>query len=277
VNLPELGQVGVSANGPRSFWRQVDGFVGRGSYHRVRRWLDPEWRYPHFVYAETVDELLKPGMRWLDAGCGHQAFEFRLSEQEKAAVARAACAAGCDAYLPALRTHRSLNKLVCCTLAALPFAPSTFDLVTLNMVAEHLSSPEVVFAGLVRILAPNGLLVVYTPNASGYETLLSRIGSSLLPRKWTHGIIRFLEHRESQDVFPTFYRANTCRRLRELLGASGLAQERISLLNGRPLLYFFAPLCALEILLNKVLRACGLREFVGGTILAVYRNSGRPQ
>jgi SAM-dependent methyltransferase len=277
MDFPELGSVARQACGRRSVWDQFDSYLGRGSYHRLRRWLDPQWNYSPFAYAQAVDELLKPGMRWLDAGCGHQILEFRLLKQEKALVARASSAVGCDAYLAGLKTHRSLHKIACCSLDGLPFENGSFDLVTLNMVAEHLPHPEAVFAELARIVDHEGLLVVHTPNASGYQPVLSRIGSKLLPKGWLYRIIRFLEHREPEDVFPTFYRANTRQRLRELLSANGLVERKASLLTGRPLFYFFAPFCVLELLLRRLLTACGCREFTAATILGVYRRTANTE
>jgi 2-polyprenyl-3-methyl-5-hydroxy-6-metoxy-1,4-benzoquinol methylase len=277
MDFPELGSVAGQVRGRRSVWDQLDSSIGRGSYHRLRRWLDPEWKYSPFAYAQAVDELLKPGMRWLDAGCGHQILEFRLLKQEQALVARASSAVGCDAYLAGLKKHRSLQKIACCSLDGLPFANGSFDLLTLNMVAEHLPHPEAVFAELARLVDHEGLLIVHTPNASGYPTVLSRVGSKLLPKVWLYRIIRFLEHRESEDVFPTFYRANTRQRLRELLSANGLEERRTSLLTGRPLSYFFAPFCVLELLLRRLLTACGCKEVVAGTILGVYRRAAQTQ
>jgi ubiquinone/menaquinone biosynthesis C-methylase UbiE len=209
-------------------------------------------------------------MRWLDAGSGHQILEFRLLKQEHALIARAGCAVGCDAYLPALRKHRSLQKLACCSLDALPFGNGSFDLVTLNMVVEHLQYPEGVFAELGRVVDRNGQVIVYTPNASGYYTVLHRLGWKIFPKPWIHRIIRFLEHREAEDVFPTFYRANTRQRLRELMNSNGLVEQRASLLIDKPLLYFFAPLSVLELLLRRLLRTCGCTELTGAAILGVY-------
>lgn len=271
MDFPKLGTATNGASRRRSVWDQFDSYVGRGSYHRLRGWLDPEWEYPHFAYARAVDELLKPGMRWLDAGCGHQILENRLLKQEQAMVARASCAVGCDVYHAALRKHRSLQKVVCCSLGALPFADGSFDLVTLNMVVEHLEFPEAALADLGRVVAANGRMIVYTPNASGYQTALCRLGSRIIPKRCVYRIIRFLEYREPDDVFPTFYRANTCRRLGELMSSNGLVEEKASLLIDKPLLYFFAPLSVGELALRRLLRASGYKEFTAGTILAVYR------
>jgi ubiquinone/menaquinone biosynthesis C-methylase UbiE len=271
MDFPKLGSVTNETLRRRSVWDQFDSYVGRGSYHRLRGWLDPEWEYPHFAYARAVDELLKPGMRWLDAGCGHQILENRLLQQEQAMVMRARCAVGCDASLAALRKHRSLQKVVCCSLDALPFADGSFDLVTLSMVVEHLEFPGTALAELGRVVAPSGRMIVYTPNASGYQTALCRLGRRIIPKRWAYRIIRFLEYREPDDVFPTFYRANTRRRLAQLMSSNGLLEEKASLLIDKPLLYSFAPLSVGELVLRRFLRASGCKEFTAGTILGVYR------
>jgi SAM-dependent methyltransferase len=44
----------------------------------------------------------------------------------------------------------------------LPFAAGSFDLVSANMVLEHLPAPEQVFQEIARVLAPGGKFVFLT-------------------------------------------------------------------------------------------------------------------
>ncbi len=80
-------------------------------------------------------------------------------------------------------------------------AGETFDLVTSMEVIEHVSDVEAFIAGLVRVLAPGGLMMVSTPN----RTPLSRLamitigeGMGIIPRG-THDWERFLTPEELAD------------------------------------------------------------------------------
>jgi SAM-dependent methyltransferase len=186
-------------------------------------------------------------------------------------IQRTQMAVGCDLDLPALQRHRSLTHRLCATLQGLPFRDGSFDILTLNYVVEHLEQPSEVFAELVRVLGPNGRLIVLTPNAASYYIRLTRFGQRLLPRSFVLWWIRYLEERKPEDVFPAFYRANTRRRLSELLTRAGMIEEEISLLNDQPLFHFAAPLSAVELLFSRLLMWVGLRELAAVSILAAYR------
>ncbi len=257
----------------RSLWQWLDRFLGRGSYHWLRPRLDPEIQYSQFVYAGLLEGLVTGQTRWLDAGCGHQVLEVRLRAEEEAMVSRAALAVGCDFVTESVGRHRSLRNLAVCRLDQLPFQGGRFDLVTLNMVAEHLRRPSDVIAELGRVVATNGLVVIHTPNAAAYQACLTHLVWAVVPRGLVYKLIRFLEHREPEDVFPTFYRANSRRRLRQLMGKAGFVEQRVQMVFERPVLYFFAPLSALEMLTVRLLRRLGLGEFCASTILGVYRSA----
>jgi 2-polyprenyl-6-hydroxyphenyl methylase/3-demethylubiquinone-9 3-methyltransferase len=78
-----------------------------------------------------------------------------------------------------------------------------FDLVTSMEVIEHVTDPAAFVAGLARVLAPDGLMVVSTPN----RTPLSRLamisigeGTGMIPRG-THDHAKFLTPDELTALF----------------------------------------------------------------------------
>ncbi|MDP8993867.1 MAG: methyltransferase domain-containing protein, partial [Pseudomonadota bacterium] len=74
-----------------------------------------------------------------------------------------------------------------------------FDLVTCLEVLEHVADPRAFVAGLARILAPDGLLILSTPNRTATSRLLLVVlgeGLSRLPRG-THDWEKFLTPEES--------------------------------------------------------------------------------
>jgi 2-polyprenyl-6-hydroxyphenyl methylase/3-demethylubiquinone-9 3-methyltransferase len=69
-----------------------------------------------------------------------------------------------------------------------------FDLITCMEVVEHVANPAAFVSALARRLAPGGLLVMSTPNATGWSKLMMiTIGEGLgrIPRG-THDFERFL-------------------------------------------------------------------------------------
>ena len=144
------------------------------------------------------------------------------------------------------------------------------------MVAEHLERPEAVIAELTRVLEDSGLLLIHTPNAAGYGVRLAQLTWQLMPRRVVHSLIRFLEHREAEDVFPTFYRANTRKRLYELASCVGMEEQEFKFVEGRSCFYFLAPLSVLELVLCRLLRSLGRKDLSAGEILAVYRKKPIP-
>ncbi len=249
----------------------LDRHFGRGSYYRLRDWIDPDREWSEYKYGRLLDQHLNSTTRWLDAGCGHQVVKINSATLDHELVRRVPLAVGCDLDLPSLRNHRSMSNVLCCTLDDLPFRDGTFDVVSLNYVAEHLEKPEQVFAGISRLLSPNGILIIHTPNAAGYLIRFIRFVQRLVPRSFAFWWIRYLESREPDDVFPTFYRANSRRQLADVLRPAGMVEENIMLLAERPLFYFFAPLCALELLLTRGMMRLGFQDFAAITILAVFR------
>jgi SAM-dependent methyltransferase len=258
----------------RSFWAWVDRYLGRGSYRWIRPLLAPYQKDTHFAYSQTLSRLVRPGIRWLDAGCGHKILEPYLHIDEKQLVQKASIAVGCDTFLTSLQRHWSLQNIVSCNLDHMPFRDGSFDLVTLNMVAEHLLEPERTFSEIARVLNSDGRLLIHTPCASSYDIKMIRLGWKIMPRSVGLATIRFTEYREPDDVFPTFYRANTRRQLSSLMREADLVEEELKVIEGRPFFYFAAPLSVLEILLEWLLRAIGKNEVCPATFLGIYRRLG---
>ena len=256
--------------------RLLDRAIGRGSYHWLRPWLAPSREYTQRTYGRLLREHLTPSTRWLDAGCGHMVSGIWKEEEERAMVSRTGLAVGCDLYRPSLVRHRSFDLRVLGGLGQLPFRDGSFDLVTLNMVAEHLPDPRRVFAEIGRVLDVGGRLIIHTPNVASYYVLLVRLGRRLVPDPIAAWLIWFLEGREEEDVFPTHYRANTLGDLARLLRASGMEEERMALLVDRPFFYFFLPLSILEIAFAKALQFLGGQRLAADTILGLYRRPARP-
>lgn len=269
----EIPKESAAAAIPR-WYRWVRRCLGAGAYPALNRWLDPSRKYSQYAYARLLPMLIPTNAAWLDAGCGHQVYKLRSALDETEIVGRARMVIGCDLSWDALRHHRTLKMRACADLRYLPFTDQTFDLLTLNYVAEHLEEPEKTFVELARLLRPQGILVILTPNARGYFVKLTNFGRKFLPEALVRKFILMREFRSSEDVFPTFYRANTRSDLNRQMEQAGLKEEKFQLLNDPAAFSFIAPLAILELLSGRLLSFLGFKSFVGGTIIGVYRQTG---
>lgn len=260
-------------NRPPNRGRQLRRWLGAGFYPLLSRWLDPSRQYSQILYAQMLSKLVPDRAAWLDAGCGHQVFKIKSTLEEAQLVSRTSLAVGCDLDLHALRIHRSFQLRTCSDLRQLPFGSSRFDIVTLNYVAEHLEDPNATFVELARVLRPGGALVIVTPHALGYFVRLSRLGHYFLPKSFIRRFILIREYRSPEDIYPTFYRANTREDLSFQLRTVGLAEEDFQMLRDPAIFNFIAPLAAFELLLTRFLELLGFRKLLGGTIIGVYRRT----
>jgi len=218
-------------------------------YWRLERALAPRLRYAQELYEEELCSRVTSETRWLDAGCGHQILSpWRLS-QERRLVAKPMLGVGVDSDLDSLHRHRTLGLRVCADIGRLPFAEGSFDLVTANMVFEHLPDPTRQFRETARVLAPRGILLVHTPNARGYATLMARLAPQWLKRR----VIRLLEGRGDDDAFVTYYRANSRSRLVRLARESGLEPLAIEMKVSTAVFAVVPPVAALELLWVRLL------------------------
>jgi SAM-dependent methyltransferase len=164
-------------------------------------------------YSKLLQSVVQPGTRWLDVGCGQSILPEWIRGSltiQKTLIEKCEIAHGCDPVDD--RPHRAglLKYVGDCSI--LPYPDDYFDLVTANMVAEHVADPAVFASEVARVLAPGGRFVLHTPNLL-YPPILT---VSLLPKKLVKTLARLLDGREDADIFPTFYRMNTRRALSRL-------------------------------------------------------------
>jgi SAM-dependent methyltransferase len=252
-------------------WKSLDRYFGRGSYYWLKDRIHPQREYTQLTYARLIDEVLTPQTRWLDAGGGHKILETATADMELAMVRRVKLAICGDRELDAIATHRSIRTGVGVALDHLPFRAGSFDLITLNNVAEHLEHPRDVMSEFARVLAPGGRVIIHTPNVSSYAVRIANLGRRILPQSVILRLIRYMDFREEEDVFPTYYRANTCADLVAAADQAGLSSEKMLLAPARPLFYFVAPLCAVELASSRLMLRYGAERFAASVILAVFR------
>lgn len=236
-------------------------------YWKILKKLEPDARSAQDAYSDRVLALLE-GRRWLDAGCGRTSFAAWRTDLRNA-CAHGTILTGCDLDLTALR-DRSDRDTACARLETLPFRDCQFELVTANMVFEHLEQPTASVRELARVTARSGRIVIHTVNARHYLALFAHV----TPHRFHQWIVKCVEGRASQDVYPTRYRANTERVLRELFELAGCrlvaggVQDNIPLHLPHPRLLRFG--IWLGVLERRLARLPGLRSWLCPNLLMEF-------
>jgi SAM-dependent methyltransferase len=183
-------------------------------------------------YATAVASAAFPGCRWLDLGAGARLHGGWLGRSAREITSQASYVVGCDMVIPHIRQHPNLTHRVGATGDRLPFANNSFDLVTANMVLEHLVNPAVVFSAIARVMAPAGRFVFVTPHR-GHPVV--RAMSLVLHPRMRRWVAHLMERRSLEHIFQTHYRANTVRQIKDLAEGAGLAVRRLDRFSSYPM------------------------------------------
>jgi ubiquinone/menaquinone biosynthesis C-methylase UbiE len=218
-------------------------------YSSARKIIAPNLAHSQLLYESVLRSQVDSNTRWLDLGCGHQILPSWRLEAEKALVHNCDTVVGLDFDLGSLKTHKTIDQRVRANIAELPFVDNRFDLVTANMVVEHIDKPEVQFQEVYRILKPGGLFLLHTPNALGYLT----IGARLVPKVFKDRLVYLLDGRSENDVFEAHYKANTRKRIGDLARAYGFELMKIKMLVSEAGFMSVPPLAIPELFWIKIL------------------------
>ena len=235
-------------------------------YGKARAVIAPEVQNSQFAYAERLREALADSGRWLDIGCGPDFLPGWLQSTARRLNLERWSVVGIDMDARAIARHPALDNRLVGNGEQLPFADNSFSLITANMVVEHVEQPARLFAEIGRVLAPGGRVIIHTPNIHGYTTALTR----LLPERLLVPLARLLFGRHAEDVYPTYYRANSITDLTALANASGLAVESCEWVNSSPQAVRIPPLMVMELFLLRSLCSDNAAQF-RACLLATFR------
>jgi SAM-dependent methyltransferase len=220
------------------------------------------------VYARIVKAHLTPSTRWLDLGCGHQLWGDWIPVSDE--VRRVAFLVGIDPDVQSLEANDVVRHRV--AGLKLPFRDGSFDLITANMVFEHLEDPMAVLRDIGRALAPGGLCIFHTPNVKYWQFVLAK----RFPQFLKDAFVQFSEGRPSKDVYPTFYRINTEASAKELAESAGFRVSRITMLNSSSTasIFLLGPFVLLELLWIRFIRRPQLRDLRTNIIAEIRTSRG---
>lgn len=127
------------------------------SYYNDVRYVHRAANTAHVMHQGTIDKMT-PYVRWndcsrtLEVGCGAGVLRGRLPNW-----------IGVDVSEAAVRRVPDRHPAVVAAAEALPFSESTFDLVVMFNLIEHLSEPQLALDEAVRLLRPGGYLIIRSP------------------------------------------------------------------------------------------------------------------
>lgn len=187
----------------------------------------PESRYGGFTdvdgtinFYTRVGALIDPTATVLDFGCGRGAFgedpvPKRVEVRDLRQKARRVIGLDVD---PAAATNSYVHEFRHLASSTWPLADSSVDVCACDWVLEHVAAPSAFFSECRRVLKPGGHVCIRTVNRRSYVGLFGR----LFPNSAHAGMLKRLQpERQPADVFPTFYRCNTKRKLESMLEQFG--------------------------------------------------------
>jgi ubiquinone/menaquinone biosynthesis C-methylase UbiE len=205
----------------------------------------PRAPHPQRIYFERVKDSLGESSaesHWLDVGCGRQLVPLWMKGQAEAEAelkSRARLVAGVDPDFSALGGNRSHAARVNADAVRLPFADGSFDLVTSNMVFEHVERPLATLREVRRVLRKGGRLIILTPNWLDIVTIAARI----TPNRLHPALVTRMEERGAAEVYPTYYRFNRPAAVERVLRDAGFEKWTVELLE-HPDVYAHVPVVA---------------------------------
>ena len=238
-------------------------------YWKLRALIAPKLTHAQHLYEDVLKGQVKPGTKWLDLGCGHQVLPFWREAEERELVSRCGQIVGMDYDLPSLQKHRSVKLRVRGHIDTLPFKDNHFDLVTANMVVEHLADPALQFSEINRVLKPGGVFLFHTPNALGYPTVINR----MVPDQLKHKLIYLLDGRQEDDVFETHYAANTQPQISALSSTTGFEVASLRFAVSDAVFAMVAPIAVPELIYLRLLMTERLKKWRTNIIAVLKKES----
>jgi hypothetical protein len=117
------------------------------------------------------------------------------------------------------------------------------------------------------VLKPGGTVVLLTPSKYDYVSLIAAATPYRLHRSLVSRIFRVSE----DDVYPTFYRANTPSRIAKTLESVGLRKRELQMVNHYPAYLMFSPVLFRLGMLYERLTALEMFRGLRATILCAFQ------
>jgi ubiquinone/menaquinone biosynthesis C-methylase UbiE len=190
----------------------------------------PDWRNGSQQFRDVIDSHLPADAIVLELGAGPS------NRTTKYLSERSACVDGLDID-EQVKSNEFLNRAFVYAGQEFPLEDASYDAVVADYVLEHIEKPQAVLAEITRVLRPRGVFLFRTPNLFHYVSLISAMTPHVVHRicrKFVHG------SDNTPDPYPTFYRLNTRRRIRQLCRDTGLCSIELQMIEKEPSYLMFS-------------------------------------
>ncbi len=221
---------------------------------RIIKLFDKNFRHRWERYNDMLLKCLGPDVKWVDCGCGENAFVREHGHLAGSAI-------GIDLLEPRDKSVPFIKT----SITQMPFETESVDLASFRFVIEHLPDPEADLKELQRVLRPGGRAIVITTNIINPAIAFAR----LFPYKLKHRIITGLFKVDDEDVFPTYHMMNTPAAVKKGVGAlKPVYIEYISDLNSTNTIIFW-----LYLIWHVLTRPSFMNRF-RSNILCIFEKQG---
>ena len=168
------------------------------------------------AFFNRVNSLLDPSFVVLDVGCGrgsHQEDPIDIRKNLRTIKGKVAKVIGIDVDQNA-KDNPFLDEFHLIKENSWPVESNSIDLIICDYVLEHISNPDQLFLEIRRVLKNGGYLCIRTTNSWSYIA----IAATLIPNKYHSKVTSAVQDgREQEDVFPTVYKCNSIRKLKNIM------------------------------------------------------------
>ena len=214
------------------------------------------WKFNYFnpddVYEALMAKIVTGTTRWLDVGCGRNIFPSN-HQLSRILADRCQLLVGVDPDAT-LEDNPYVHEKFLGTMEKFEDTRQ-FDLVTMRMVAEHVSDPDQLMESLTKVTAPGGIVIIYTVYKYSPVPLIT----NLVPFKLHNPVKKILWGTEPEDTFPTCFKMNTRNTLGAIFSGRGFKERLFLCPDDCRTFSGFRPLAYAELLLCKLLNRFSLR------------------
>ena len=233
---------------------------------KVKSWRYIKKYYPAYIskserFKELLISYLRPDVEMIDLGCG-KGLETPISYKEFTRHSY-----GLD-ISEAVFSNVTIDQPLLGSVYDIPLPEASVDLAVNQELLEHLEFPQRMFNEVSRILRPNGIFAAMTPNLWYPSTIISY----LTPYTFHKFANRVLHDIDAAEIFPTWYRANTLGRLKQLGECAGLELVKYEHFKCNPGELSFSPLLTrLEVAYFRLITKFDVLGFLRDIIIVFFR------